>query len=395
MRYQRVILPALIAAVGACGHGGGRLSELMTSDRFDELLVEAEACVAKTPQRAECLEARARALDGLGREGAAAEAWRAVLNVDPAHVTAWERLARFVDTLPAPSYGTDLLRAFTPSADMVSPERREAWAAGASRADSVRVAAVALGQGAEWERGVQTLRAAMRLDRTNLEIRRALCTALRDASERGESWAERTAPLHEVILVCSDEGLPPSTRAQLDQTLAEARTRLEQERTSFEAARTYRPWPGARFDASIDSMSYYPKVTFRCDETKWADITMDFAAQQAQYTLVGERVSLLQYPRPDSPPLGTVVGSGKGAPSVVVLAEVGDYRLISVGGLKGWVRSGNVAVKHRFTAEIKPRGSLELRVRPATAHIRIDVEGMNVFRGDVDLKPYLVYRWSF
>jgi len=392
MRYRILTNLAILGCVVvACGHGAGKMQGLLTEGRPDEALRDADKCLAETPGRVECLTARAQALDMLGRGGEAAEAWFTVVQVDHSHDTAWERLVAYVDAIPAPSFGVELLGAIPQPAWRVPSDRLQHWAAQASRGDSIVAAASTLSTAAEWADAVETLRSAVRTDGGRVEIRRALCDALLNGAVRGESFSERTGPLREVVAICSQQALMPSVRGELEESAARAVALLEHERGSLAAAKTYQPWPGARFDVSVDTLSYYPRIQFRCDETKYADITIDFSAQDPQHTLVGERISLLQYPKTGSPSVGTL----KGAPSVIVLAELGDYRLVSVGGLKGWVLSGSLAEKHRFTAEIKPRGSMELRVRPAMAHVRVDVDGMNVFRGDVELKPYVVYRWSF
>ncbi|MCU0612461.1 MAG: hypothetical protein MUE60_11815 [Candidatus Eisenbacteria bacterium] len=384
---------ALVAAVAACGHGTGKLDGMLAEGRIEDALRKAEECLVETPGRLECLAARAQALDGMGRTGDAAEAWYAVLRAENGHGVAWERLVAYADRVPAPAFGVELLDAVAQPEGFVPADRRQIWARLTARADSILSAAGSLGEAAEWGDAAEALRYAVRTDGGRAETRGALCGALLSAAARGETAEERSAPLREVLALCGDGSLMPSVRERLKEHMGRASTLLEHEKTSLTAAQTYKPWPGARFDAFVDTSSYYPRVQFRCDETKYADIAIDFSAQDPQYSLVVERVSLLQYPRAGSPSAGAVVV--KGSPFIIVLAEHGDYRLVSVGGLRGWISTGSVAERHRFTTEIRPRGSMELRARPARAHIRVDVDGMNVFRGDVDLKPYVSYRWSF
>ncbi|MBN1423330.1 SH3 domain-containing protein [Candidatus Fermentibacteria bacterium] len=391
MRYRRVMGCAMMCAVAACGHGSGNLDGMLAEGRLDDVLRESAKCLESAPERLDCLVARARALDTLGRVGEAAAAWHSVVNVEATHTEAWERLIAYVEDLPAPSFALELIGTAAPPGHAVGADRHQLWSLQVQRAESIMAVGQAMLHGAEWGSGLKALRDAAALDAGGSQFREALCLALFGAARRGETAAERLAPLREIITLCSDMRLLPSVQDRLREHGERGREFLAREEEALAAARTYSPWPGARFDATVDTCSFYPRIEFRCDETKSADIAMDFPAQSPQHTVVGERVSLLQYPSPAAPSVGML----KGSPSVIVIEEQGDYRLVSVAGLKGWVQSGSIAQKHRFTAEIRPRGSMELRVRPAKANVRVDVAGLNVFRGEVDLKPYVVYRWSF
>ncbi len=267
-----------------------------------------------------------------------------------------------------------------------------AWEERSARAESLVMAASHVGNSAVWQDAAGLLRLAVATDGGRVEPLQALCQVLLEASARGGRFSERVHPLEEVEWLCMDARLLPSVRERLTPLASRASGMVRQETEWREAAEAFTPWPGARYDVMVDTTSYFPRIVFHCDETSSAEVSLDFPPQAAQHALGTERATLLRHPRDDAPALATV--TARGSPSVIVLAEEGEYRLVCVGGLRGWVRYGLVTEKRRFQAEVKPRGSVELRARPCTAELRIDVNGANVFRGEVALKPYLVYRWS-
>jgi len=166
---------------------------------------------------------------------------------------------------------------------------------------------------------------------------------------------------------------------------------LEEEISAYREAVDYVPWADAPFEAVADSFNYFPTMLFRCDDSQYADIWIEFPPGRGRYVIVGTSVEILSGPDPSASAVGVIRGSA----GMVILEKGPSYSLVSVGETKGWVRSDKIVEKNRFRFELEPRGSTEFRTTTAIAKIRVEVNGASYFRGEIELRPYVHYRWSF
>lgn len=373
----------LLVAV-ACGHGGGSVRGAAPPEDVGETLRRMDECVRRQPHNLECAVRRAEVLEALGRHQEALRQWADVVALSPGHAMAWERVRALAETLSAYSWGVSLAQRVPPP---WSPDVTEGWRASVARADSLLGLAGEATRVKNLEEACRILRTALQVDASHDPARLSLMQVLVARAVRGSTWSQRTAPLREALDVGAHPlGGPSGEMATLED---EARTMLANEVQALEAAKGFVPWAGAPFFVVVDTTSYHPSLVFRCEERAWADLTLEFPAQSPCYVLVGKRVSLVRDPRPDSPPVGTFAGGL----TAVVLDQHGPYSLVRVGDAVGWVSRDCVVPKYELAAELGPRQSFEVRVTPGIVQVRMRARGRPVFRGEVNLKPYLVYVW--
>jgi tetratricopeptide (TPR) repeat protein len=387
-------LVSVCIVVSACGHGAGNLDKLFAEGRSDEVLRVSAECLEQNPGDENCLLFRAKALERTRQFGDAIAAWRELLSSHPGNREALDRLLHYTAQVPDPALGLWVRKHASPGNEVPDDESLRLWEESIAIRDSlVRKAAQHASSGILKE-AIRLLRQARRYDGGDLSVRQKLCNALLHVSRHGLTLATRTAPLEECRALLEDRYLEPSHRAALEGETRRAHARFDEEMAVYERAASYTPWARAPFIALVDSSSYFPWIRFRCDETHYADIEIEFPPGFGQFVLAEESADVRAGSVVDAPIVATIRGSA----GMVVLEKGPSYFLVSSGdeaGWKGWIRRDILREKNRITYELTPRGSVEFRTAVTKARITVDVNGMNFWRGEVDLEPYIRYEWSF
>lgn len=387
-------LIGVCALILACGHGAGNLDRLFAEGEVDEVLRVSAECLVKNPKDENCLMFRAKALERSGRHGDAIAAWKELLSTNRSNREASDRLLRYAGQIPDPVLGLWVLERVPTEEVEFSGDSRQLWEEAVSARDSLAREAAQRTNSGMLSETINLLKQARQYDGADLDLRRQLCNALLRVSQHGLTLAARTTPLKECRVVLEDRYVEPSHRQALEGEIARVHAQLDDEITTYERAATYTPWARAPFIAFVDSSSYFPWIRFRCDESQYADIKIEFPPGYGQFVLTEKAAHVRSGSVADAPSVAMIRGSA----GMVVLEKGPSYFLVSSGdetGWRGWIRRDILREKNRVTYELDPRGTVELRTAVTKAHITVDVNGLNFWRGEVDLEPYIRYEWSF
>ncbi len=392
MRIKRIALCFVLAAsCFACGHGKGSLEDLLVHGRIDEVLRVSSECLDQSPKEVKCLEYKARALEAAARPGEAIDVWETLLDVDRENADALQRLIDYAKEIPRPRLGLLVLERSSAASALIPEGQREEWEASIRETDKILgQARICAARGMVYD-SAELLRQALDLDGARIDIRTELSGILIRTSGRGLNFSERVSPLREGLSLAEDRFLNRSAKDQLKELRENARIILEDETETYREAVDYVPYARAPFEAIADSTRYFSTMLFRCDDSQYADIWIEFPPGEGRYVIVGTSAEILSAPDPSA----SVIGVIRGSAGMVILEKGPLYSLVSVGETKGWVRSDKVVEKNRFRFELEPRGSTEFRTSAANAKVRVEVNGSSFFRGEIKFSPYIHYRWSF
>jgi hypothetical protein len=380
--------------LSVCGHGVGNLEKLFEQGDVDEVLRVSAECLEENPTDENCLLFRAKALEGSGRFGDAIAAWKQLLSAYGSNQEASDRLLHYAGRIPDPVLGLWVVERALAQEVGLSHDSRQLWVEAISARDSLIGEAARRTDSGMLTEAIRLLEQAREYDGADLDLRRDLCNALLRVSQYGLTLAARTAPLKECRALLEDRYLEPSHRQALEGEMERVHAQLSDETTDYHRATTYIPWARAPFIAVVDSSSYFPWIRFRCDESQYADIRIEFPPGYGQFALTEESAYVRSGSVADAPIVATIRGSA----GMVVLEKGPSHFLVSNGdetGWRGWIRQDILREKNRVSYELDPRGTIEFRTAVTKAHITVDVNGLNFWRGEVELEPYIRYDWSF